>query len=141
MEWERSFIFASHVGAMAAQLDRAVRYAQEREQFGRPIGAFQAVSHRIAEMRVRLEAARLMLYHCAWLKGQGRPAAMESAIAKLFISESFAESSVEAMRVFGGRGYLAGHDAERDLRDAAGGVIYAGTNDIQRNVIAALLGL
>ena len=71
MEWERSFVFASHVGAMARQLDESVQYARERRQFGQPIGKFQSVSNRIADMKLRLETARLLLYKSAWLKQRG----------------------------------------------------------------------
>jgi alkylation response protein AidB-like acyl-CoA dehydrogenase len=140
-EWERSFMLASHVGTMARQLDDAVAYARSREQFGKPIGEFQAVANRIADMRVRLDTARLLLYRMAWLKQQGQPAAIEAAVTKLHLSESFLSSSLDAMRTFGGRGYMAGCNTERDLRDAVGGIIYAGTSDIQRLVIARLLGL
>jgi alkylation response protein AidB-like acyl-CoA dehydrogenase len=141
MEWERSFIFASHVGAMERQLEKAVAYAKERRQFGQPIGKFQSVSNRIADMKVRLETARLHLYKAAWLKEVGEPAAMQSATNKLFIGEAFVESSLDAIQVFGGKGYLTETGIERDLRDATGGVLYTGTSDIQRVVIARLLGL
>ena len=141
MEWERSFIFASHVGAMERQLEKAIAYARERHQFGRPIGKFQSVSNRIADMKVRLETARLHLYKAAWLKELGEPAAMQSAMNKLFIGEAFVESSLDAIQVFGGKGYLTETGIERDLRDATGGVLYTGTSDIQRVVIARLLGL
>lgn len=141
LEWERSFILASHVGAMARQLDEAVAYAKAREQFGRPIGRFQSVSNRIADMKVRLETARLLLYKLAWMKHEAQPAALEAAITKLHVSECFLNSSVDAVRTFGGKGYLTEAGVERDLRDALGGVIYAGTSDIQRDVIARLLGL
>ncbi len=141
LEWERSFILASHVGAMARQLDDCVAHAKTREQFGRPIGSFQSVSNRIADMRVRLETARLLLYQLAWMKHHSKPAALEAAVAKLYLSESFVSSSLDAVRTHGGTGYLSELGIERDLRDALGGVIYAGTSDIQRNVIARLLGV
>ncbi len=141
MEWERSFILASQVGAMARQLDECVSFARQREQFGRRIGSYQSVSNRLANMRVRLATARLLLYEVAWLKQHGRPAALESAMAKLHISESFVESSLDAVRTHGGRGYLSDGGVERDFRDAVGGLVYAGTSDIQRNLIARLLGL
>lgn len=141
MEWERSFIFASHVGSMQRQLDESVAYARQRVQFGKPIGSFQSVSNRIADMKVRLDAARLLLYRAAWLKDQDAPATMEAAVAKLFLSEAFVESSLDAVRTHGGKGYLTEHEVERDLRDSVGGLIYSGTSDIQRQVIARLLGL
>ena len=141
MEWERSLIQASHVGAMARQLDDCIAYAKRRHQFGKPIGTFQSVANRIADMKVRLETARLLLYKLAWMKQHSQTAALEAAIAKLHLSESFLASSLDAVRTHGGVGYLTEQGVDRDLRDALGGVIYAGTSDIQRNVIARLLGL
>ena len=141
LEWERCCILASQIGAMERQLEEAVQYARKRKQFDQTIGKFQAVSHRIAEMKLRLETARLLLYKAAWLKHNNKPAVMEAALAKLQISECFVESSLDAIRVHGGIGYLSDNQVERDLRDAIGGVIYGGTSDIQRNVVARLLGL
>ncbi len=141
MEWERSCILAAHVGAMERQIEESVRYARERKQFGQPIGKFQSVSDRVADMKVRLETARLMLYKVAWLKKQGKSAVMEAAIAKLYLSEAFVRSSEDAMRIHGGYGYMKEFEIERDLRDALGGVFYSGTSDIQRQIIARLMGL
>jgi hypothetical protein len=141
MEWERSCILGSHVGAMERQLENSIRYARERRQFGQPIGKFQAVSNRIADMKVRLETARLLLYKVAWLKQTGQPAVMEAAVAKLYLSESFVQSSLDAIRTYGGYGYMTEFEVERDLRDAVGGTLYSGTSDIQRVIIARWLGL
>lgn len=139
MEWERSFIFTSHVGSMQRQLDTCVQFAEQRNVFGAAIGNYQSISNRLANMKLRLETSRMLLYRAAWLKARGRPSAMEAALAKLHISESFVESSIDAIRIHGGRGYLAVHEIERDLRDAMGGVIYSGTSDIQRQIIARML--
>ena len=141
MEWERSCILGSHVGAMEHQLEGCIRYARERRQFGQPIGKFQAVANRIAEMKVRLETARLLLYKVAWLKQAGKPAIMEAALAKLYLSECFVQSSLDAVRTYGGYGYMTELEVERDLRDAIGGTLYSGTSDIQRMIIARWLGL
>ncbi len=141
MEWERSFIAASFIGAMEYQLDSGVEYAKKRHQFGQPIGKFQSVANRLADMKVRLETARLLLYRVAWLKDRGESAAMDAAIANLYIAECFADSSMDAMRNFGARGYLEEFDTARDLRDALGGLIYSGTSDVQRVTISRLLGL
>jgi len=141
MEWERSGILASHIGAMERQLEASIRYARERQQFGQPIGKFQSVANRIVDMKVRLETARLLLYKVAWLKKMGKPAVMEAAMAKLYLSESFVQSSLDAIRTFGSYGYMTEFEIERDLRDAVGGTLYSGTSDIQRNIIARLMGL
>ena len=141
LEWERCFILASQLGAMERQLEEAVAYARGRKQFNQPIGNFQSVSNRIADMKLRLETARLMLYKVAWLKDQDRSAMMEAALLKLHLSESFIDSSLDAIRIHGGYGYMTEYEIERDLRDAIGGVIYGGTSDIQRNIISKLLGL
>lgn len=141
MEWERSCILGSHVGAMERQLEGCVRYARERRQFGQTIGKFQSVANRIAEMKVRLETARLLLYKVAWLKQIGKTAVMEAALAKLYLSECFVQSSLDAVRTYGGYGYMTELEVERDLRDAVGGTLYSGTSDIQRMIIARWLGL
>ena len=141
LEWERSCILASQIGAMQHQLETCIRYARERHQFGQPIGKFQSVSNRIVDMKVRLETARLLLYQVAWLKKMNKPAVVEAAMAKLYLSECFVQSGLDAIRIHGGNGYMTEFEIERDLRDAIGGTIYAGTSDIQRTIIARLLGL
>lgn len=138
MEWERCFILATQVGAMKRQLEECIAFAKSRKQFGKSISAFQSVSNRIADMRSRLEVCQMLLYKTAWMKNQGKSAALESSIAKLNISESFLASSLDAIRIHGGKGFLSEFEVERNLRDAIGPVIYAGTSDIQRNVIASL---
>jgi hypothetical protein len=141
MEWERGFIFASHVGAMERQLEKAIAYAKERRQHAHSSDLCQSDFNRIAEMKVRLETARLHLYKTAWLKESGKPATMQSAMTKLHISEAYVRSSLAAINIFGGTGYLTETGIERDTRDATGGVLHTGTSDIQRNIIARLLGL
>jgi alkylation response protein AidB-like acyl-CoA dehydrogenase len=141
MEWERSCILGSHIGAMERQLEQCIRYARERRQFGQPIGKFQSVANRIADMKVRLETARLILYKVAWLKMIGKSAVTEAAMAKLYISESFVQSSMDAIRTLGGYGYMTEFEVERDLRDAIGGTLYSGTSDIQRMIISRMSGL
>jgi len=140
-EWERAVILASQLGAMEHQLEQVITYANERRQFGQPIGKFQSVSNRIADMKVRLETARLLTYKAAWLKSLGKSVMLEAAIAKLYVSESFVQSSLDAVRAHGGYGYMTDLEVERNLRDAVGGTLYGGTSDIQRNIIAGLVGL
>ena len=139
LEWERCFIFSSHTGAMRRQLDACVEYARTRKVFDRQIIDNQSVSNRLADMKVRLETSRLLLQRAAELKDQGIAASMEAAIAKLHISEAFLASSIDAVRIHGGKGYLSDTPMERDLRDSMGGVIYSGTSDIQRQIISRLL--
>jgi alkylation response protein AidB-like acyl-CoA dehydrogenase len=141
MEWERSCILASAVGTMQRQLEGCVAYARERKQFGQPIGKFQAVSHRIVDMKVRLESARLLLYRLGWLRTQGKPSPMEAAMVKLYLSECFVQNSLDALQVHGGYGYVTEYDLEREVRDAIGSRIYSGTSEIQRNIVAGYLGL
>ena len=141
LEIERCCILASQLGAMERQLEAAVRQARDRRQFGQPIGRFQSVSNRVADMKLRLETARLLLHKVAWLKEMDRPAMMEAALLKLHLSEAFVASGLDAVRIHGGSGYLTETGVERDLRDSIGGILYAGTSDIQRTIIARLLGL
>lgn len=141
IEWERSFILASALGTMRRQLEESVRHARGHNRFGQPIGRNQSVANRIVDMRVRLDAARLLMYQVAWLKDQGRHTTLESAIVKLFLSEAFVESSAAAFQTFGAQAYIAGTPQERDVRDSLASRIYSGTSDIQRVIISRLLGL
>lgn len=141
MGWERSCILASQVGAMEHQLESCIRYAGERKQFGRPIGDFQLVAARIADMKVRLETSRLLLYHAAEAVAAGENGDLVSAMAKLYISESSLASALDAVRTYGGYGYMEEFGMERDVRDFLGGTLYSGTSDIQKLIIARNLGL
>lgn len=141
LEYERCCIMASHIGAMEYLVEQTLEYSKARRQFGQAVGSYQSVSNRIADMKMRLETARLLLYRVAWLKQQGRSAAMDAAILKLYLSEAFTESGLDAIRVHGGSGYLASTGIEHYMRDAIGGLLYAGTSDIQRNIIAGLMGI
>jgi alkylation response protein AidB-like acyl-CoA dehydrogenase len=141
MEWERGCILASCLGVMRRQLEECVRHARSRKQFGRPIGKNQSVANRIVDMRVRIETCRPLVYRIGTLKDAGRPALLEAAIAKLHVSQCFVQSSLDAVQVFGGYGYMTEQQIERDLRDAVGSGLYSGTSEIQRNIIARVLGL
>lgn len=141
LEFERICILASQIGAMERQLEDSVEYARNREQFGTSIGKFQSVSNRIVDMKLRFETSKLLLQKVAWLKMKDQPAMLEAALLKLHLSESFVASSMDAIRTYGGSGYLPEYNVERDLRDSIGGLLYAGTSDIQRNIVAKLLGL
>lgn len=141
LDWERSFILASALGTMRRQLEEAVGYASAHSRFGQPIGKNQSVANRIVDVRVRLDAARLLMYQVAWLKDQGRRTTLESAILKLFLSEAFVESSIAAFETFGAQAYITGQAQERNLRDSLASRIYSGTSDIQRVIIGRLIGL
>ena len=141
MEWERGCLLASYLGAMEHQLETCVEYARTRRQFQRPIGKFQSVANKMVDMKVRLETSRLLLYRLAWLKTSGREAVTDAAIAKLYLSESWVQSCLDAIQIHGGYGYMSEFDFERDLRDSIAGRIYSGTSEIQRNIIATQLGL
>ncbi len=141
LEYDRCSILASQLGAMERQLEQAIAFARTRVQGGQKIGKYQSVANRIVEMKLRLESSRLLLYKTAWMKQRGDNALLEAALLKLQLSEAFVSSSLDAMRTYGGISYLQENGLDRDLRDAVGGVLYAGTSDIQRNIIAKLLGL
>lgn len=141
MLWERSLILASTLGTMQRQLERCIDHARERKQFGQPIGSFQAVSHRIVDMKLRLETARLLLYRLGWLLARGESAALQSALTKLYLSECFLQSSLDALQIHGGYGYMTEYELEREVRDAVASRIYSGTSDIQHNIAAGYLGL
>jgi alkylation response protein AidB-like acyl-CoA dehydrogenase len=141
MDWERVLLVAPHLGAMQRLLEQAVKYARTRRQFGKAIGKFQAVSHRISDMKVRLEAARLLTYQAASRLLTSRTVSLDAAVAKLFTSEALVRSALETVQIFGGYGYSTEFEVERTLRDAVGSTLYSGTSEMQRNIIARWLGL
>ena len=141
MTWERSCILASAVGSMERILETCIAYSKERKQFGKPIGNFQLVADKIVNIKLRLETARSLLHQAAWLRGQGKSIFLEAALAKLHISESWVRCAEDAIQIHGGYGYMEEAELERELRDAFGSRIYSGTSEIQRMIIASLLGL
>ena len=141
MDWERALLFASHVGTMQRLLDQSVAYARTRSQFGQAIGKFQAVAHALADVKVQVEAARLLVYKAAWALDHARTASAEAAAAKLFVSESLVKSALTAVQVHGGYGFTTEYEVERALRDAIGSTLYSGTSEMQRTIIARWLGL
>jgi L-prolyl-PCP dehydrogenase len=141
MTWERSCILASTVGTMERLLERSIAYAQERRQFGQPIAGFQAVAHRLVDMKLRLETARLLVYRLAWLLDNGRPATLDSALTKLYLSDCYVKTAMDALQVQGGYGYMTESELERDVRDSIGSRLYSGTSEIQYNIAAQSMGL
>ena len=137
----RIAIAAVSVGLARGCLEESVKYAGEREAFGRPIGAFQALQFKIADMKVAVENARLATLRAAWLRDVGRPFATEASIAKLYASEIATTCAREAVQVHGGYGYTEEFPVARFYRDAKVLEIGEGTNEIQRVLIARSLGL
>ncbi len=141
MDWERGLIMSAQVGAMQRVTERSIAYAKERKQFGQPIGKFENVADKIADMKVRLDASRALLYRAAHVMDAGADPTASSAEAKVFISEASIQTHMDAMQIHGGYGYMSEFEIERALRDALGGTIYSGTSAIQRRLIARRLGL
>ena len=141
IEHERGAILANTIGTMERQLEETIAYARQRKQFGQSIGKFQAVSHRIVDMKVRLESARLLTYRLGWEWDQGGGKPIDAAMVKLVLSEAWVQSSLDAMAVHGAYGYMVESELERDVRDSLASRIYSGTSDIQRNIIASQLKL
>lgn len=130
-------IAAQALGLAAGALEEAIAYMQERKQFGRPLSAFQGLQWMIADMDVKVEAARQLVYKAAWLKDQGLPYSLDAARAKLFASEVAMEVTTKAVQIFGGYGYTKEYPVERLMRDAKITEIYEGTSEVQRMVISA----
>jgi len=141
LAYERILVASMCLGVTQRVMDDAVQYAKEREQFGRPIGKFQAVRHRLVDMQARLDAARLLCYQAVWLIQEGLLHEQAVNIAKLFASETYVKNSSEGMRILGGYGLSMEYDMQRYFRDAREFIIGAGTSDIMRNIIAKQMGL
>jgi short-chain 2-methylacyl-CoA dehydrogenase len=137
----RISIAALSVGLAQGCLDASVAYAKDREAFGRPIGDYEAIAFKLADMRATIEAARLLTYRAAWLKDQGRPYTTDAAIAKLRASETAVDVAREAVQVHGGYGYTEEFPVARAYRDAKVLEIGEGTSEVLRLVIARDLGL
>jgi L-prolyl-PCP dehydrogenase len=141
MRWERTCLFAAYLGRIERLVELCAEHARTRIQFGRPIGANQAISHRLARMRVRLEGARLLLWQACWRLAQDEPASADVAMAKLAVSEAATESALDAVRIFGGEGIRSDGGIERELRDAVPSLVFSGTSEMQLELIARELGL
>jgi alkylation response protein AidB-like acyl-CoA dehydrogenase len=141
MDWERAGIAACHVGAMEHLLETCISFVNEHSSGKEPIGRKQVIAHRIANMKVQLEAARLLTYRAASGLDKEKETTMHASIAKLFVSETFSSMASEAVQLHGARGYIRSGGIERILRDATASTIYSGTSDIQRNIIAGWQGL
>ena len=136
MEWERICILASQLGTMQRLLESCVQYARDRKRSG---GEFSSFSTRIADMEIRLETARLVLYQAAWLKSLGKHPLREAAICKAYVAEACVQTCLDAIQIYGTS--ITDCQIERELRDALAGKIYSGTTEIQKTIIAGLHGV
>jgi alkylation response protein AidB-like acyl-CoA dehydrogenase len=139
--YERLCLSAARTGAATAAFDYALEYAKGREQFGRPIGKFQAIAHKLADMKMMLDVSRMLTYRFAWLLDQGKATRHDAAVVKLYTGESYKAISDMGLQILGGYGYCMEYPMQRFFRDSRLAVIGAGTSEIQRNIIARGLGL
>jgi alkylation response protein AidB-like acyl-CoA dehydrogenase len=133
-------IGAMAVGVAQAAYEKALQYAQERKQFGKSLSKFQAIQFKLADMAMKIELARNMVYKAAWLKDQGRPFSKEASMCKLYASEIAMQVADQAVQIHGGYGYMREYEVERYMRDAKLLEIGEGTSEVQRMVIARLIG-
>ena len=141
MQWERACLFAAYIGQMERQLERTVAYAQERRQFGKALGKHQAIAHRLAAMKVRLEAARLLLYRACWSLAQGQHAALDISLSKLAVSEAAVMGGLDAIHIHGSLGIRSEYGIGTMLCDALPATLFSGTSEMQYDIIASELGL
>jgi len=141
LQLERLMTTAGYSGGAQSVVDQALEYAKERHQFGQPIGTFQSIAHMLADMQTEVEASRLLLWSAAWQLSKGNDALMAISMAKLFGSETYVKAANLGMQIMGGYGYIMEFDMQRHFRDARATTITAGTSQMQRNLIAGLMGL
>ena len=139
--YERLCLSAARTGAAIAAFDYALEYAKNRKQFGQPIGKFQAISHKLADMKVMLDISRTLVYRFAWLMSEGKATREDAAVLKLYTGETYKAVSDMGLQILGGYGYCMEYPLQRFFRDSRLAVIGAGTSEIQRNIIARGLGL
>ena len=140
LEYERAFVFAGIAGIMQWQLDEVVRHSRDRRSGGVHLGKHQAISHRIADMKLRLDTIDLWLNECARLCDAGQRLTMASAQTKLYAAEAFLQSSLDAVQIMGAAGLEAGNTMAELVQDALAGRLFSGSSEVQKNLIAALLG-
>lgn len=142
MTYERALVLAFRLGVMERQLEEAIDFARRRKVGGTAVSKHQAVSHRVARMKARLESSRLLCYRAAWAIDQGdRRSHADAALAKWHLADAAVENALDALRVTGGAGYLREAGRVEPLVDALGGTIHSGTGDVLANIVAGWLGL
>ena len=141
LDVEKVEVAAMNFGLAQSAVEEAWEYAQQRHQFGKPISGHQAVRHELVQARTQLEACRHLLYHAAWLIDQGRPASVETSMAKLFIGETGVTIGVACQRILGAYGMSEEFGMAQTMRDLLGMPIVGGSSNMQKNNIANRLGL
>ena len=141
LQVERVTAAATACGGAQAVVDLALQYAKDRKQFGRPIGTFQAIAHMLADMQTEVEAARTLMWRAAWMVATGQNALREITMAKLFASETYVKVANMGMQILGGYGYSMEFDMQRYFRDSRAATIAGGSSQMQRNLLAGLMGL
>lgn len=139
--YERLCLSAARTGSASAAFELALEYAKTRNQFGRPIGKFQAISHKLADMKVMLDISRTMVYRFAWLMSEGKATRHDASVLKLYTSEAYKSVADMALQIHGGYGYCMEFPIQRFYRDSRLATLGAGSSEIQRNIIARSLGL
>ncbi|MEE8600805.1 acyl-CoA dehydrogenase family protein [Euzebya tangerina] len=137
--WERTVMLGSAIGGMQRGLDDSIAYAKERQAFGKPIAHFQTIAHKLADMKINLESARLMLRYGAWKKDQGLDHQMEASMAKAYVGACALANADAAIQIHGGWGYIKDFPVERGWRDAKLSTIGGGTSEIQKVIISRML--
>jgi alkylation response protein AidB-like acyl-CoA dehydrogenase len=135
-DWERTVMLAGIVGGMRATIDFTIKYAKEREQFGKPIAHFQTIAHKLADMEINYQVCGNAVYKAAWLKQHDKPHMIEASVAKALCGKLSVENALESVQIHGGYGYLRDFPAERALRDAKLASIGGGTTEIQKLIIS-----
>jgi alkylation response protein AidB-like acyl-CoA dehydrogenase len=141
MLWERTMMAAMHIGVMRRQLEESIEFVKRRQQFGVAIGNNQYVAGRVVDQLARYHASRLLVWDAAAKLSKGIITPAEASMTKLYVSESALASSIDAFRVQGAMGYMEGAMSPTDIRDSLGGIIYSGTTEMQKVIIASELGL
>jgi alkylation response protein AidB-like acyl-CoA dehydrogenase len=141
MLWERACLFAGYVGAMNRQLARTIEFTRTRKQFKKPLSANQVVAHKLARLRMQIDAARLLVFRACWLRDQGKDATGEIAMAKVAVSEAAVQVGLDTAHLHGGTGVVTDHGIDRLLRDALPSQIFSGTNEVQLDLLAKTMGL
>lgn len=140
INWERVGLSACHLGTMNRIFERLTKHVKNRKSAGQSLASYQAISHKLVDQKIQLEAARLLVYKAASTLNKKVVATPNASIAKVFVSDLFVSSTIETIQLLGSSGLLTSDETNRALRDAIGSTIYSGTNLIQKNIIASSLG-